>query len=186
MSRFALLALAATLAGCTSTRIVEATDPGALARVQARVAGREADITLVSGDLYRGRVAFLRVDSTAWEEDAGVFAVPTETVRLLVTDNRRRALTRGALIGAGAGFGLCFAVGAGLGNEFGGNSGDSLEVSLAFGALCVPSGLLYGLLGGAAAGRRYEYLFVDALPESGDAPPPEADGETVPAGGDAP
>ena len=185
------LALAALLAlpltGCTTTRIVEATDTAALARVQSRVAGREADITLVSGDLYRGRIAFLRLDSTAWEEDAGAFAVPTDDVRLVVTDNRRRSLARGALIGAGTGFGVCFLAGTTIGDEFGGNGNDNLRVGLLFGLACTPAGAAYGLIGGALAGRRNEYVFVDPPSEAGDAPP-DPDDETDaadPAGGDA-
>jgi hypothetical protein len=181
--RLALPLLAAfLLAGCTTTRIVDATDPTALAGVQSRVAGREADITLVSGDLYRGRVAFLRPDSTAWEEAAGVFAVATDEVRLIVTDNRRRTLTRGALIGAGIGFGTCFAAGVAISNEldYSGNGSDTLQTGLALGALCVPGGLFYGLIGGAVAGRRAEYIFVDVLPEADDTPLPQ------PGDGDAP
>ncbi|HEX9951847.1 MAG TPA: hypothetical protein VGB53_08780 [Rubricoccaceae bacterium] len=186
MPRLAVLAalFALPLVGCTTTRIVEATDTAALARVQSRVAGREADITLVSGDLYRGRIAFLRLDSTAWEEEAGVFAVPTDDVRLLVTDNRRRALTRGALIGAGIGFGTCFAAGVYFADTFDRDRGESIQGSLLAGAVCLPGGAIYGLLGGAIAGRRNEYVFVDAAPEESVAPP-EQDGEPDAADGDA-
>ena len=176
MRRLAQLAvlLALPLAGCTTTRIVEAADPAALARVQSRVAGREADITLVSGDLYRGRVAFLRPDSTAWEEEAGAFAVPTGTVRSLVIDTCESASRRGRLVGAPIGFGLCAIAFADAG----------LELSFLIGAVCAPIGSFVGVLGGLAGSGRAVYVFTDApAPAAGGAPPPEADPDST--GGDA-
>lgn len=179
--RPALLALLLPLAGCASTTLVDAANPADLARVQAREIGRQTDITLTSGDLYRGTLVFLRPDSAAWEEDAGVFAVPTDRVSLLVVDTRRRALTRGALVGAGVGFGLCFVAGATFADGFGGDGGQNLTTGLAFGALCVPTGAVYGLLGGAVSARRTEYVFVDPpADEIQGAPPddvPNGDGE---------
>ena len=162
---FTLLAALLALTGCTTTRIVEATDTAALARVQPRVAGREADITLVSGDLYRGRIAFLRLDSTAWEEDAGAFAVPTGTVRSLVIDTRESAPRLGRAVGAPIGFGLCAVAFADAG----------LELSFLIGAVCAPIGSFIGVLGGLASSSRAVYVFTDAsAPASGGAPPPEA------------
>ena len=169
----ALLALLLPLAGCASTQIIDASNPADLARVQAREVGRTADITLTSGDLYRGALVFLRPDSTAWAEDAGVFAVPTDDVVALVVDTRKRALTRGALVGSGIGFGLCFVAGAAFADDFGGDSGQNLTTGLAFGALCMPTGAVYGLIGGAVSARRTEYVFVD--PEPGAEPEPEPD-----------
>ena len=169
-----LLAALLALTGCTTTRIVEATDTAALARVQSRVAGREADITLVSGDLYRGRVAFLRLDSTAWEEDAGAFAVPTGTVRSLVIDTRESAPRLGRVVGAPIGFGLCAVAFADAG----------LELSFLIGAVCAPIGSFIGVLGGLAGSSRAVYVFTDAsAPAAGGAPPPEADPDS--ADGDA-
>lgn len=156
-----LLAVAlAALAGCSTTRSVDATSVADLASVQSRVQGRRADITLASGDLYRGSIVFLRADSTAWVEDTLVLAVPTADVSLLVVDNRWRSVGRGALIGAGSSFGLCFVFGAGLADEFGGDSSDNLKIGALFGLTCVPGGAVYGVIGGAVVGRRTEYVFV--------------------------
>lgn len=177
--RLTLLALLLPLAGCASTTLIDAANPADLARIQAREHGRTADITLTSGDLYRGTLVYLRSDSTAWEEDAGVFAVPTDDVVTLVVDNRRKTLTRGALIGAGVGFGLCFGVAAAAADEFGGDGSDNLTLGLIFGVACTPGGAFYGLLGGAVTARRTEYVFVDP-PEVQDGPPdaaPAGDGE---------
>lgn len=155
-----LLAVAlAALAGCSTTRSVDATSVADLASVQSRVQGRRADITLASGDLYRGSIVFLRADSTAWVEDTLVLAVPTADVSLLVVDNRWRSVGRGALIGTGVGFGLGFLLGAGLASSLGGDGSEILTGGTVIGLVCAPGGAFYGIMGGAAVGRRTEYVF---------------------------
>lgn len=162
--RLALLA-ALLLAGCTSTRYVDATSPAEIAAASVAVVGRDAEITLTSGDRYRGTVQFLRPDSTAWEDIDAFYAVPTADVRALVVDTRRRRLTRGALIGGGTAFALCFIAGTTLGDEFGGDGGQNASVGILFGAACIPGGAFYGLIGGAVASSRTEVILYDPADE---------------------
>ncbi|HEX8298140.1 MAG TPA: hypothetical protein VF594_03195 [Rubricoccaceae bacterium] len=150
------------LAGCTSTLAIDATDAVAVARVEAAVVSRQADITLASGVLYRGRIAFVRVDSTAWEEDAGAFAVQTSTIRSLVIDTRESAPRLGRVVGAPIVFGLCAVAFADAG----------FELSFLLGAICAPIGSFVGVLGGLAGSSRAVYVFAeaDATTADGDAP----------------
>lgn len=169
MLRLAALALLLPLAGCgTATHIVNASDAASIATASASLIGRAADITLVSGERYRGTVLFMGLDSTAWDEPAGSFAVPTETVRSLLIDTRRAEVGRGTLVGAGLSFGLCFGFGALVGDAYGGDAGDNTRVGLVLGTLCAASGAVYGAIGGAAAGTRDVYILVDPVPT--DAP----------------
>ncbi len=149
--RLALFA-ALLLAGCTSTRYVDATSPAAIDAASAAVVGRDAEIALVSGDRYRGRVQFLRPDSTAWANPSAYYVVPTSDVRSFIIDRRRQSLGRGALIGGGSAFALCFVAGTSLSDGFGGDGGENVSVGLLLGAACTPGGVLYGILGGAIAG----------------------------------
>ena len=168
MPRLALFA-ALLLTGCTSTRFIDATSPAEIAGASAAVVGRAAEIGLVSGDRYRGEVRFLRPDSTAWTDADAFYAVPTTDVRSVVIDTRKRALTRGALIGGGTTFTLCFLVGTAYGDPFGGD--DSATFGLILGAACTPAGIFYGLIGGALTSRRTEIVLYD--PSDEPAAPPE-------------
>lgn len=173
MPRLALLVLSAALAGCASTSLVDAANPADIARVQAREYGRTADITLTSGDLYRGALVFLRADSTAWEDAAGLFAVPTGALQSLVIDAYRPAMRRGGAIGAPVGFGICFSI-------FAGADASGAPLGFVLGAVCAPIGAFVGVLGGAASGRHTTYVFAPhPTGEAGTAPPPGG----APAGG---
>lgn len=144
------------VAGCTSTRAIDATSPSELAVASAVVVGRTADVMLVSGDRYRGTVRFLRPDSTAWTSAEALFAVPTADVQALVVNRRRRALGRGALIGGGGAFALCTLGGALVTSGIDESGvGDTNEVLL-IGALCTPIGVAIGVGVGAISGGRTE------------------------------
>lgn len=168
------LALLATLllTGCTSTRTLDATNPDAVARAEADVVGRDVDIALVSGGRYHGRVQFLRPDSTAWADPSSYYVVPTTDVRSFVIDTRGRSLVRGALIGGGSAFALCFLTGASLSDSFDSRSSDNLRIGALFGAVCTPGGVLYGLLGGAVAGGHDEIILVGPAAARGAAAGP--------------
>lgn len=176
-----LLALLLPLAGCGPTsRLVDVTDASALARTEAVVVGRQAEIALASGTRYAGRIAYVRPDSTAWDAGADLYVVATADLRSVTCEQRSRALGRGALVGAAAGFGGCFLAGGVLADAFGGDAGDNLNVGLLFGLLCAPSGALYGLLGGALSDPRTTFVFVPGAAAAGGPP------EDVPADGGPP
>ena len=157
----AACALAAgALAGCASAQLVDAAVPSEVARVEARERGRTADITLRSGDLYRGTLLFLRPDSTAWREPAGAFVVPTDSVSGLVVDTWRQSVMRGTFVGAGVAAGLCVATGD-----------PAYAVVLA--VACAPIGAFAGLLGGTVTARRTQYVFSDRPPPPDPAPTAE-------------
>ncbi len=168
--RLALLA-ALLLTGCTSTRYVDATSPAEIAGASVAVVARDAEITLVSGDRYRGEVQYLRPDSTAWANVDVLYTVPTSDVRSLVVDTRRRALTRGALIGGGSAFVACFIAGTALGEAFDGGGSRNVATGVVFGAACTPGGAFYGLIGGALTSRRIEIVLYDPEAEpAGEVP----------------
>lgn len=146
------LALFATLllAGCASSRTIDVSRPAEIAAASAAAVGRPADVTLTSGDRYRGEVQFLRLDSTGWADDEAFYAVPTSDVRSLLIDTRRRALGRGAFAGGSLAVGLCYASGMSAGS--GRNT-----------VSCVLSGMLSGVIGGALTGGRFELVFEDGL-----------------------
>ena len=108
-----------------------------------------------------GRLRFVRLDSTAWDEYGDVRrAVPTARVASLVTDDRARSVGKGALIGSGIGLALSGAILALPEPD------DSLEaLGNAFAVIALPpAGLIVGLVGGAAAGTRLEVVFVGGPP----------------------
>ena len=170
-----LVALLAALTGCTTTtHVVFETDPGGVAVAHAAMAGLTADVDLVSGERARGRIEFVRVDSVAWTDADALWTVPTAGVAALTADNRWRSVRRGALIGSGAAFGLCFLGGAGLANDFDADGDDALGIGLIIGLACAPSGALYGSIGGAIVGKRVQVVFVGP-------PPPASSGGPAPA-----
>ncbi|HEX8298142.1 MAG TPA: hypothetical protein VF594_03205 [Rubricoccaceae bacterium] len=171
--RLALFLLAApVLAGCASTTLtVDVSDATAVRRAEAAVVGRQADITLASGDQYRGRVVFLRPDSTAWTASERAVAVPTTDVASVAVGDGPREVVRRTLIGTGKVAGACALFGAGLSASWDGDASDMLQAGLIVGAVCVPPGFAYGLLGAAVTMRQTVYVFAPPLTESGPRPP---------------
>ena len=168
-----LVLLAAVLTGCTTTtHVVFESDPGGVAVAHAAMVGQTADVDLVSGERTRGRIEFVRVDSVAWTDADALWTVPTVGVAALTADSRWRSVRRGALIGSGAAFGLCFLGGTGLASGFDADGDDALGFGVAIGLACVPSGALYGAIGGSLVGKRVQVVFVAPPPASSGAPAP--------------
>ena len=131
------------LAGCTSTRAIDATSAAEIAEAQAAVVGQRATVRLASGDRHRGRVQFLRLDSTAWASPSTLYTVPTSAVRSIVfaaPGPDAGAALRGAGIGAAAGA------------LAGGTFGDDFGV-LIFGLTGAGVGWLAGAVSGPVVSR---------------------------------
>lgn len=166
MRALALLTLAAVLAGCTTTtRVVDRTDVAAVAGAHAALAGQIARIDLVSGESLEGRVAFVRMDSTAWTDDAAIQTVPTAGVAAVVVDTRGRSVGRGALIGTGVGLALGLVALATVDQEPD-DLGAVIEGAFTgfFALAAAPVGAFYGTVGGAIVGRRVEVVFTGSPP----------------------
>jgi hypothetical protein len=167
MRSVVLLALAAALAGCTTTtHVVDRTDAAAVAAADAALHGRHAVVSLVSGVRAAGTVEYVRVDSTAWTGGGRFQAVPTSDVFTVVADNRARSVGRGALIGLGVGLGVAAVVVTALDT---GPDGDDFDLARGIvGGLVVliapPAGASVGAVGGALVGRRVEVVFEDRPP----------------------
>ena len=175
MLRTVSLLVLLVASGCTSsTRLVSRGDASAVAQVDARLRGERASILLVAGDRHRGRVRFVRRDSTAWDEPNAVRVVETSSVSSIVTDTRGRSVRNGVLIGAGIGLAIGVAIAASPGpgppDDFGEAIGNALaESGKVVVAVAAPfGGAFYGLIGGAVVGKRVEYVFVKGEP---DGPP---------------
>ena len=152
--RSLLLALvAAALSGCASTRVVEATDPAALAELTRALYGTRVTVVLATTDPERGRIEFVRPDSTAWRSERARRAVPTGEVRAIVRDTRLRSAATG--LGVGVGIGLALRLATSRAGESGTFSGVATEMLFRY--LAVPAFGTWGTIIGAAHGRRITY-----------------------------
>ena len=160
VSALLLPALAAALTGCSGTSrvVVSRADTAAVAAADAALQGRRATVYLVRpGDPARGRIAFVRTDSVAWTDDEALWTVPTAGVYGILSEDRWRAVRRGALIGAGVGAGVAVAVAAmPTDGDF---DAEITRVLLVVAA--VPYGVFYGAIGGALTNDRIEVVFED-------------------------
>ncbi|HEX8386474.1 MAG TPA: hypothetical protein VF576_09835 [Rubricoccaceae bacterium] len=163
------LSALAVLSGCTgaSRSIVHRADVEALARVDETLRGREAVISLARpGEPARGRIEFVRPDSTAWTDDEAFWTVPTAGVYGIVAGNRWQAARRGALIGAGVAAGLALAVVAADSGDF-----DAPELGAIVFLVAAPYGIGYGAGIGAAGGNEVEVVFTGTSPAVAAGPP---------------
>ena len=157
LTRLKLLPLLVALAaftGCTSTRTLDRADLAAVRDAHQHLRGRTVAVELVSGAHERGRLDFVRVDSTAWRRDGERRAVPTSEVAALVSDIRVRSALRGLAVGAGVGLAV---TGLALLSEPADPYAALGELVLEY--LAVPTGVIYGTGIGAALGRRRVYCF---------------------------
>src|SRR5690606_12517005 len=139
--RLIVLLLSFVAAGCSTTHVIERSDPQALARLNEDLRGREIAVVLDSARA-QGRFILAAPDTTRWRDGDGVSAAATAEIRSLVVDPRRRNVTTGALVGVGLGalssIGLC----------------SELQLPTECYAIAIP----VGALGGAVIFGTYGYL----------------------------
>lgn len=154
-----LLALVAAvcLTGCAGTRTFRPDD----ARFTRRhIDGRSGTVTLRSGIAYRAKALHVTPDSLLWVDEATLArsGVPAHDVTRVDVRSPRLTVGRTALAGVLVGVLAGTVIGYAVARDFDVTPNEALGPALVVGAFGMPSGAVYGALGGALSPATWTFV----------------------------